>query len=149
MSRRVSLSKKVKMKRTIILFFGALAALMLSCQRPESEVLQPGVADPETKVVQLGDVYDPSSFLVKFKAVPTADELAACYGDGVLSVEPVFRSFPGKEALEHQFGLDRWYQVILEEGVNLDRSIRAVAALDQVAVAEYSHVAQKEYTGDV
>ena len=137
------------MKNKFILLGWALGALVLSCQQPESDVQQPGAADPETKVVQLGDVYDPSSFLVKFKAVPTADDLAACYGDGVLSVEPVFRSFPGKEALERQFGLDRWYQVKLEEGVNVDRTIRSVAALDKVAVAEYSHIAQKEYTGEV
>lgn len=135
------------MKNKFILLGLALGALVLSCQQPESDVPQPEAADPETKVVQLGDVYDPSSFLVKFKAVPTADDLAACYGDGVLSVEPYFVSVKGKEALERQFGLDRWYEVKLEEGVNLDRSIRSLAALDQVLVAEYNCVPQKASDG--
>lgn len=135
------------MKRTsVLLLLAVLATACITKQEYPAELSSP---DPQTKVVKLGDVYSPSSFLVKFKAVPSASDLAACYGDGVVSVEPVFKSFKGKEALEHQFGLDRWYEVTLEEGVNLERSILSVAALDQVAVAEYNHIAQKEYTGEV
>ena len=137
------------MKIRILLLACAVGALALSCQREATGVLPENPSDPETKVVKLGDVYSPSSFLVKFRTVPTADQLAACYRDGVVSVEPLFTSFKGKEALEREFGLDRWYEVTLEEGANVDRSIRSLAALDQVAVAEYNHVAQKEYTGEV
>ena len=139
------------MKTKFILLSFALGALTLSCQRPaELEAPQPGfVSNPETKLVKLGDEYSSSSFLVKFRTVPTADELAACYQDGVLSVEPYFVSVKGKEELEHQFGLDRWYEVTLEEGMDLEVAIRSLAAMDQVALAEYNHIPQKEYSGEV
>lgn len=137
------------MKTKFILLSFALAALALSCQRPaELEAPQPElVSNPETKLVKLGDEYAPSSFLVKFRTLPTADDLAACYQDGVLSVEPYFVSVKGKEELEHQFGLDRWYEVTLEEGQNIDLSILGLAALDQVTVAEYKCIPQKASDG--
>ena len=137
------------MKNITILSVFVFAALALSCQRPaEVEALQPGVvSNPETKLVKLGDEYAPSSFLVKFQTVPTAEDLAACYQDGVLSVEPYFVSVKGKEELEHQFGLDRWYEVTLEEGRDLDRAILGLAALDHVMVAEYECIPQKASDG--
>ena len=139
------------MKTKFILLSFALGALTLSCQRPaELEAPQAGfVSNSETKLVKLGDEYAPSSFMVKFQTVPTAEDLAACYQDGVLSVEPVFLSVKGKEELEHQFGLDRWYEVTLEEGVDVEVAIRSLAALDRVALAEYNHIPQKEYSGEV
>lgn len=131
------------------LWICGLAALAISCQHPaELEAPQPElVSNPETKLVKLGDEYAPSSFMVKFRTVPSADDLAACYQDGVLSVEPLFHSVKGKEELEHRFGLDRWYEVTLEEGQDIDRSILGLAALDQVLVAEYNCIPQKASDG--
>ena len=137
------------MKRTHILLFGVLALLAYSCQRSEIELLQPEATQHplETKVVKLGEEFATSSFLVKFRTVPSADDLAGCFQDGVLSVEPYFISVKGKEELEHQFGLDRWYEVTLEEGRDLDLAIMGIAALDQVTVAEYKCVPQKASDG--
>ena len=133
------------MNNKFILPVFALATLAFSCQRPDNDLEQPEyfAAAPETKVVQLSDEYAPSSYLVKFKAVPTADELKACYQDGVVSVKPYFVSVKGKEELERRFGLDRWYEVTLEEGANLHRSISNMAEWDQVMVAEYKCIPQK------
>lgn len=127
------------------LFFvtAALLAVLVSCrQEPLPSVVDvPGSA--RTKVVNLGDEWDLSSFLVKFATRPSDAELEELQFEGVLSVEPLFKSFPGKEDLERQFGLDRWFVVNLEEGAELDGAVYRAAELAQVAVVEYNVLAAK------
>lgn len=134
------------MKGLRVLPLVAVALATVACvQRQEAS--EP-VSEPATKVVQLSDEYESSSFLVKFRTVPTEQELAGLQLEGVASIEKLLPSFAGKEDLERQFGLDRWYEVKLEEGANLHRSIRAMAALEQVSLAEYNHIATKDYVGE-
>ena len=121
----------------------SLIAVLASCrQDPLPSVVDvPGSA--RTKVVSLGDEWDTSSFLVKFAAAPSDVQLAGLQQEGVLSVEPLFKSTPGKEDLERQFGLDRWFVVNLEENAVLDDAVLRTAALEQVAVVEYNVLATK------
>ena len=123
----------------------ALLTCLLSCVKENGTTVLPDAGQEawETKVVCLGDRYVQDSFLVKFNDVPSEELLDGCCGGDVLSVQPLFRSFPGKEDLERRFGLDRWYVVSLKEGADLDRSIRAFSALETVAVAEYACIASK------
>jgi subtilisin family serine protease len=93
--------------------------------------------------VCLGDEWETSSFLVKLASRPSDVQLAELKQDGVLSVEPLFKSFSGKEDLERQFGLDRWFVVNLKEDAALDDAILRTAALEQVAVVEYNMLATK------
>ena len=121
----------------------ALLALV-ACSReiPEAEKEALAGTDTEvmTKVVRHSDEVVPNSFLLKFAAIPTEEQIQALYWDGVESIEPYFPSMPGKEELEARFGLDRWYVVNLEEGSNLHRTIQKAAALAQVEVAEYKSI---------
>lgn len=121
----------------------SLAAILTSCrQDPLPSVVDvPGSA--RTKVVCLGDEWETSSFLVKLASRPSDVQLAELKQDGVLSVEPLFKSFSGKEDLERQFGLDRWFVVNLKEDAALDDAILRTAALEQVAVVEYNVLATK------
>ena len=121
----------------------ALLAVLVSCrQEPLPSVVDvPGSA--RTKVVNLGDEWDQSSFLVKFATRPSDAQLEELQFEGVLSVEPLFKSFPGKEDLEREFGLDRWFVVNLEEGAELDGAVYRAAELAQVAVVEYNVLAAK------
>ena len=121
----------------------SLLAVLVSCrQEPLPSVVDvPGSA--RTKVVNLGDEWDMSSFLVKFATRPSDAELEELQFEGVLSVEPLFKSFPGKEDLERQFGLDRWFVVNLEEDAELDGAVFQAAELAQVAFVEYNVLATK------
>ena len=132
----------------VIALAGAVACSQKQEALSEESVTRLAYA-PQTKLVQLGDEYLPSSFLVKFQTVPTERELAAYCQDGVASIEPIFPPFKGKEELERQFGLDRWYQVKLEEGARLQRCMEGMAALEQVSWVEYNHLAHKTCSDEV
>ena len=102
----------------------------------------------ETKVVQLGDEYNTTAFQVKFETVPTPEMLSSFLEiEGVSSIEPLFVSRKDRKDLEHQFGLDRWYYVTLEEGADVDLLIRHAAGMASVAVAEYECYPQKDSDG--
>ena len=125
--------------------FVALALLALaSCSRDairESSVEESAREDEiMTKVVKLTDETEQSSFLLKFAARPTEEQIQALSLDGVESVQPLFPSIPGKEELEARFGMDRWYEVTLQEGTNLHRTVQAAASMAEVAVVEYISV---------
>ena len=111
-----------------------------ACNKEQEEGL-PDLYSPEkaieTKVVKLDDEHSTDTFMLKFKDVPTQEQLGAICMDGVVSIEPMFISCKGKEDLEHQFGLDRWYEVHLAEGASLDAQIYKASALESVAIAEY------------
>lgn len=117
---------------------------VVSCEREDfcQENTLPEVS-PMTKVVKLGDDYDHSTFLVKFNTVPTEEDLAEVQAGNVVAIEPVFRSTPGKEDLEREFGLDRWYVGTVPDGKHIDDVVRRVASLKPVALVEYDAITEK------
>ncbi len=132
------------MRRHAVFFATAsLLAVLASCRQESLPAVTEAPASVRTKVVSLGDENDPSSFLVKFTSRPTEAGLADLCRDGIRSIEPLFKPFPGKEDLERQFGLDRWYLVSLEEGASLDGTVERMAERDQVVLVEYNAIAAK------
>lgn len=94
-----------------------------------------------TKVLFQGQPSSETSFLVKFSECPTQETLEQVLaGEGVVSVEPLFTRIKGKEELEARFGLDRWYEVQLAEGANLDATVMQTASLKAVTTVEYDMV---------
>lgn len=98
----------------------------------------PVPGDFATKVFRPGDKYDTNSAIIKFKSVPDQASIDALLSMGVKSVAPVFPSTPGKEALEAEFGLDRWYEVVLDGSVALDAFVADAASLETTATVQYN-----------
>ena len=135
------------------LFIISLALLAsVSCSKVQENLPEEEMATSqrpvETKVVQLSDEYNASAFQVKFETVPTAEMLSAFLErEGVASIEPLFVSRKDRKELEHQFGLDRWYYVRLEEGADLHQLVRETAGMASVSMAEYECYPQKASDG--
>lgn len=113
---------------------------LASCERYSVDQGQavPVPGDFATKVFCPGDKYDTSSALIKFKSAPDQASLDALLSMGVESISPIFPSTPGKEALEAEFGLDRWYEVVLDGSVKLDAFIAEAASLETTALVQYN-----------
>ena len=139
------------MKKGYLLFAGVVALAAVSCQQEKLGTEAEYAASEsslETKVVQLGDNYSTTSFQLKFASVPTAEMLSALQeSEGVASVEPMFVSRKDRKELEHQFGLDRWYEVSLAEGANVHQVIRKAASMATVSMAEYLCYPEKASDG--
>ena len=135
------------------LFIISLALLAsVSCSKVQENLPEEEMATSqrpvETKVVQLSDEYNASAFQVKFETVPTTEMLSAFLEkEGVASIEPLFVSRKDRKELEHQFGLDRWYYVRLEEGADLHQLVRETAGMASVSMAEYECYPQKASDG--
>ena len=134
------------MRKSVLFLLTLSAALRLVCSCTEVDegvALSLSTGRAETKVVRLSDEVTTESFLVKFVSVPDQDDLDAILASGVESVTPLFHHTPGKEELEAQFGLDRWYEVTLGDDVALEAAIYSAASLEQVATVEYNAVATR------
>lgn len=75
--------------------------------------------------------------------LPTAgltDEVLVQFRDGVapdIQARPLFNTVPGKEALEHKYGLDRWFVVTVPQGIEAAAFVETLAADDNVLSIEY------------
>ena len=128
----------------------ACAALLLSCTQEaarQEDLLEPDAGKAvQTKVSRISQEIDRSSFFVKFAAAPSGEDLLSLRTAGVREVRPLFTSFPGKEDMEAQFGLDRWYEVVLDDTDALETLVNASALRKDVSLVQYNAVA--EYSGD-
>ena len=114
-----------------------LILLLTGCQQALEEDLGGGFG-PVTKASEkiFGDIsqVSPSSILVKFDAAP--EDLPSI--EGVVKMERLFPSTPGKEELEARFEMDKWYEVTLEQGVDLKSVATSFALLGEVSTVEYN-----------
>lgn len=94
-----------------------------------------------TKVVRLGDNVDPHSLLVKLSENSDAQELLE--NDAISHIEKVFKSTPGKEELEAQFGLNLWYLIELNQNYPVESAINELSAAQSVALVQYNAIASK------
>lgn len=132
------------MKKWTLLTALSLLGVLASCSK-EVEADNPSAQDEtgvesriSKKILRHGNSpYVEDSFLVKFGKVPTEAELSSLMVEGVCDVKPLFTRIPGKEALEARFGLDRWYEVTLNEEGLLDRAVLEAAGLDCISVVQY------------
>lgn len=75
--------------------------------------------------------------LVKFESAPTEEQISAILATDVAGVERLFPSVPGKEKLEKECGLDRWYVLNLREMADIDAVAHSVASKSFVTAVEY------------
>jgi hypothetical protein len=75
--------------------------------------------------------------LVKFTSAPTEEQISAILATDVAGVERLFPSVPGKEKLEKECGLDRWYVLDLGEMADIDAVAHSVASKSFVTAVEY------------
>ena len=96
-----------------------------------------------TKVAKFNDCYDQSTLLIKFQSVPTAETLEQITAKSGARFEKLFPSTPGKEELEAQFGLDRWYLASDWTSGDIDAVAATFAQIGEVSLVQYNHLAQK------
>lgn len=91
----------------------------------------------ESKIINTKSGSAADKLLVKFDSAPTADQLSAVLATGIDSVERLFPSVPGKEKLEKECGLDRWYVLSLGDVADIEALAHTVAAKSFVTAVEY------------
>ena len=131
------------MRRSIILTASALL-LLSSCNKNLQENEVQHVAD----IVRIGEVFTPNTLLVKFTSPLTEEEMVSFGEESGTTLEKVFPSHPGKEALEAQFGLDRWYKASFEEA-SLQTKAGSLALMPKVETVQYESIAQKESSSQI
>ena len=135
---------------TKLKILAALAGLgLVSCAAPVEDALSMPESSYEramTKVVKFNDIYDASSLLVKFQAVPAAELLDQISAETGARFEKLFTSTPGKEDLEAQFGLDRWYIASDWTSADVESVALAFAQLGEVSNVQYNHISQNSST---
>ena len=115
----------------------SLSALSLySCQQSLSESIleAPSV---RSKIINTKSGSAADKLLVKFESAPTEEQISAILATDVAGVERLFPSVPGKEKLEKECGLDRWYVLNLREMADIDAVAHSVASKRFVTAVEY------------
>ena len=109
---------------------------LYSCQQnlDESILEAPSV---ESKIINTKSGSAPDELLVKFDSAPTEDQISAILATDIAGVERLFPSVPGKEKLEKECGLDRWYVVKLGEMSDIDAVAQSIAAKTFITAVEY------------
>ncbi|MGM9742096.1 MAG: S8 family serine peptidase [Candidatus Cryptobacteroides sp.] len=133
------------MHKKLFICLGLTALVSGSCSviEPESSCQETPDTAPLTKVVDFGGEHEEDTFLVKFNSVPDEAGIAALKCDGVTGIEKLFHSVPGKEGLEKEFGLDRWYIVTTDGQIPVESAVSRFAEIDAVSTVEYnSHVSK-------
>ncbi len=113
-----------------------IAALTVSCTRELSEPI--GLPPQSKKIINTKSPDFCNELLVKFNSVPGEEVLEAIKLQGVMKIEKILPSMKGKENLEADFGLDRWYSIILEENADADRVVVEFAELKNVESVQYA-----------
>ncbi len=118
----------------------AAALLLASCAEkadlgslPESPSSQ-----IKTKIANNPLDCDPGSLLLFLNEEPDAALMENLRAKGASGIERLFISTPGKEELEHRFGLDHWYVVRLGENVAYEAAAEAFAQLEAVRTVEFN-----------
>ena len=121
--------------------FIALLALPLcfSCAESDEfiEAAQHTQQARSAKIINSSELATTNSILVKFNNVPTEQDLEILTAEGICDVKPLFNSVPGKEELEAAYGLNRWYQVSLTAGSDIDAAADYLATFDEVKKVEF------------
>lgn len=123
-----------------LLLLTLLVPWLFSCRRESPDA---SASYPSAPVVRLGDVVSPDAVLVKFSAPLSPEERASLEQSQSVTLERVFPSTPGKEALERRFGLDRWYEARLSSGSDVHAEARRMSRIGRVELVQYLTPAEK------
>ena len=129
-------------------YIAACLLLVTSCIKEQSLSDLAVSPDNRGKIVHTKSGADESSLLFKLNVADDSQTLQSLESLGLVEIEKLFRSTPGKEALEAEFGLDRWYSAKIGKG-DIDESIKAVAGVAGVSLVEYNVLMEKASDGIV
>ena len=121
-----------------ILVLGATVAALVSCQQEKLADVQEAAP-----IIRISEDIATDAVLVKFESALTDVEQKAVENAGGVRLQRVFPSTPGKEALEKQFGLDRWYEAVLSEGDDVHSKALEISRIGNVQVVEYASIPTK------
>lgn len=125
-------------KRIALSGIAIIGLCLISCQQISDKESLALDINPQSKILHTKSGASENSLLVKFAEVPTQEILNGLCSNGVQSFEPLFNSVPGKEALEKEIGLDRWYIAHLTGKSSIDNIANAIAENNKVSVVEYN-----------
>lgn len=125
-------------KRIAISGIAAIGLCLISCQQTFEDGLLAIDVQLQSKILHTKSGASENSLLVKFAEVPSQGMLDEFLSKGVRSFEPLFNSVPGKEALEKEIGLDRWYVAHLSGNRSIESTADALAQHSRVSVVEYN-----------
>lgn len=93
-----------------------------------------------------------SGKIVNLPSANMADEVIVQFRDGTVpegvDAKPLFNTVPGKEAVEHRYGLDRWFVVTVPQGMAAESFAAALEADDNVVSIEYLSTFDRPYVSD-
>lgn len=112
---------------------------MISCQNDflESNLPLDVPVGSDSKIVHTKSDANSSTILFKLSQGDVQTGLSVAQSLGLVEISPLFKSTPGKEELEKQFGLDRWYQAVAGPDADLDLAVEALALCPGVDLVEY------------
>lgn len=125
------------------------ALILFDACRQENLTPEPVTVCNTDKILRLGDEVEDHSFFVQFEQSLTADQMETYEQENAIQLQPAFVSTAGNEALEKQFGLDRWYKVTVSEKDNLDQVVLKTASQSQVRLVQYNTLMKLESEGTV
>ena len=109
----------------------------VSCQRETGGCVEFENVSPKDKIVYTKSGAAENVILFKIGNANDEATLLKAAEAGLVEINKLFRSTPGKEELEKQFGLDRWYQAIISPETDLEMAVESLASMSGVAVVEY------------
>ena len=129
------------MKKALLIL--TFTAVLYGCIQTDECMLEDIRNEPMTKVMSLSEAYDESTLLIKFSSVPEEVLLSEISSKEGVSFRKLFNSTPGKEELESQFGLNRWYMATLADGSSFEQTVKDIASLGSVSLVQYNSIAEK------
>lgn len=133
------------MKTKYFFALGAFALFLLSCRQ---ESLSDDIREA-APIVRLSEDIATDAVLVKFGTALSDAEQKAVESSGGVQLQRVFPSMPGKEALEREYGLDRWYEAVLAQGDDVHAKALEISRIGNVQVVEYASLPTKSSDGAV
>lgn len=135
-------------KKLFVICLGAIAFSMVACSRQEQDTISTSAPQREevyeqAKIINTVRNSEPGSILVKTRSVLSEKDIDRMIEGGVVSVKPLFTSTPGREELEKRFGLDRWYEVEVEEDKDIEDVAMTLTCFDNVSKIQYNSIFSK------
>lgn len=128
----------------------ALCTTILAICACESENIAPDSPDygadityKASKIINSPSERETDNLLLRLSGEPDAMMLDELKAKGVISIERVFSSTPGKEELEKRFNLDKWYVATLSEDSDLEYSAKLLTNVKAVEVVQYEEFVTK------
>lgn len=141
------ITRKMKTLANVFYALGISSILFSSCVQEDinedASMLPFGETSIHTKIINSETSYDEGTILFKLEEDVDAEIISSLSGKGFSDINRLFRSTPGKEELERQFGLDRWYIAELEEGTDAAQTAVTLASMSQVSLVQYNTYATK------